>query len=329
MAQYALVDGFEEPQPVKALGQRARCHDKQCNWTMVAKPGNGKVLPHWAHMPGSACAQYPANGEKGEWHREVQSLFIIYGARTEVRMPSADGSREHVADVVCADGRIIEAQTHYLAPEELTSREATYGTMCWLYDAWDTHAWFIIDRDPGRFTWGKPDRRFFTHARPIYFDTPDGVWHLTRLTVRHVGGGKGRPVYEGVRRKVANSLLEFVQQVSGGQPFLPPALLAGIDPRQNNRGTRNRQLMPVDDWLAANPECHYDPINYPSPPPAAPNGTTETDWSKLAGLRCNCRPKCTDVVWGDAGICHPECEPCRIMAGTTYTRPNAKKVGPE
>lgn len=48
-----------------------------------------------------------------------------------------------------------------------------------------------------------------------------------------------------------------------------------------------------------------------------------TDWSRLEGMRCVCRPFCTDVRWGDAGRCDPACEPCRVMAGVVYSSPVA------
>jgi hypothetical protein len=50
-----------------------------------------------------------------------------------------------------------------------------------------------------------------------------------------------------------------------------------------------------------------------------------TDWDRLAGLVCTCRIGCTDVHWGDAGICDPECRPCRIMSGVTYTNPRTSR----
>jgi hypothetical protein len=256
MAQYALVEGALTP--VSGLGGRAYCHDPRCNWEMVAKPGNGTIVPHWAHKKGSKHAL--GNGEKGEWHQEVQSLFRLAGAQTEVEMPSADGIRQHRADVVCANGRIIEAQTTFLEPVELASREATYGTVAWLYDAHDTHKWFIINNpnDPARFDWGKPNRRFMSHTKPVFFDTPDGVWQLERMSIRHEKGRKGRPIYEGVRRRVADDLLDFVTKVTEGKPFGSPPVLAAVDVAKK-RGTKFRTVQPVDEWLAANPGCEYVP----------------------------------------------------------------------
>ncbi len=52
----------------------------------------------------------------------------------------------------------------------------------------------------------------------------------------------------------------------------------------------------------------------------------ETDWSALAGLTCRCPQGCTNERWGDGGICAAHCEPCRILAGTTYTKPNRKRL---
>lgn len=45
-----------------------------------------------------------------------------------------------------------------------------------------------------------------------------------------------------------------------------------------------------------------------------------TDWSKLAGMRCTCPPKCTTGDrWGDGPReCAADCSPCRLMAGKAY-----------
>lgn len=52
-----------------------------------------------------------------------------------------------------------------------------------------------------------------------------------------------------------------------------------------------------------------------------------TDWTRLAGMRCTCPPKCTDVRWGDGPrACNPECQPCRLMAGELYEKPDKKKT---
>ena len=53
-----------------------------------------------------------------------------------------------------------------------------------------------------------------------------------------------------------------------------------------------------------------------------------TDWDRLAGLICTCPPGCTvGNVWGDGPRkCATDCEPCRLMAGQTYTKPNTKKA---
>lgn len=241
---------------------------------MVAKPGNGAVIPHWAHKPGSLHV-IVGNGEMGEWHQEVQSLFAILGAQTEVTMPSADGQRSHIADIVLPDGRIIEAQTHFLDIEQLASREQTYGNMAWIYNAHDYNAWFIIDdtRTQYRFRWGqgKADRRFLSHTKPVYFDTGDAIWRLDSVTRRHIKGGKGRTLWEGTRTKVAEGLLEFVEKISNGEPFGPVPTMPHIDPRKTISGTRLRTLQDLDEWIADNPTCGYkgtaEEIYQRDPPP--------------------------------------------------------------
>jgi len=382
MAQYALVNG--EYTPVTRLGERATCHHQECGWEMFAKPGNGSVLPHWAHKPGSAHA-WSTDSEMGEWHCEVQHLFAAHGAGTEIAIRSTDGTKNHKADIVCADGRIVEAQTRFLNPGDLTSRETTYGDMCWLYDARDSGKWFILNNpaDPAQFTWGKPDRTFFLSTKPIYFDTGAGVWILERMHALHRKGNRGRVIYEGRRRKVADNLLSFVRAISSGATFGAPAAMTLIDPRKNNRGVRFRTLTDIEEWIAQDPACTYRTFvldeaverqaeeaetqraaaaqgrhdaqqtrierftqaesermsqlrrdrslqAVPTPPTERPKlaPADHTDWARLAGLTCNCPPGCTDVKWGDGGICDPKCRPCRIMSGSTYTSPPRRKSAP-
>ena len=248
MSQYALVNG--ELTSVTVSGQRGTCHDPACAWTMFARPGNGQMIPHWAHQPGSGHTM--GTGEKGEWHLELQNLFALHGAQLEVVIG------EHRADVVLADGRVIEAQTGYLDPGLLTAREAVYGEMCWIWDA--RHDWVIDDglRAPHTFKWGKPDRRFFVHAKPIYLDCPDGFYRLDSMSYRHVKGNKGRPVWEGTRTQVCDGVLEFVRRVSAGEQFGKPPNFSSIDPRHNKRGVKFRTPTPVDEWLLNHPTCGYE-----------------------------------------------------------------------
>lgn len=321
MAQYALVSGA--PVPANGPHRRGNCCTEACSGEMIAKPGNGKVAPHWAHKANSDLSHH-GTGEMGEWHKQVQRLFELAGAQTEVPMPSFDGSKIHEADVVCADGRIVEAQTRILSETDIASREVTYGTMCWLYDAQDSHNWFILDnpKDPARFVWGDPDKRFLTHARPIFFDAPDGVWQLQWMAIRYIKGNGGRSQYEGLRRKVATDLLDFVTKVTAGMPFGEPPRMPVAGHANKKRGVKIHTLTPVDEWLARN-ECKNItvlPISMPATRPPA----TETNWTALAGLTCHCPTGCTDKVWGDASICDPDCHPCKIMAGTVYTSPRQK-----
>jgi len=48
-----------------------------------------------------------------------------------------------------------------------------------------------------------------------------------------------------------------------------------------------------------------------------------TDWIRLEGMVCTCPPLCTiGNVWGDGPRdCDPACLPCRLIRGTTYTKP--------
>lgn len=155
------------------------------------------------------------------------------------------------------------------------------------------------------------DRRFFTHARPIFFDTPNGVWQLDSL--HPTKGFDGRKSYEGWRRKVASELLEFVTLVSNGRAFGPAPSMSAIDVRTSAVGTRAPRLLDSDQWLIENPSCHYDPptLDLQRPP-------VETLPGPLVTFTCpRCASESSERFYGP-------CTPCRIELRAKF----ARKVAP-
>lgn len=218
MAQYAYVDGFDDPQPPTDPAQRARCVQKNCNHPMIPKAlASAHMLAHWAHTHGHG--HHYGTGEMGEWHAGIQDLFEHYGAQVERPRTARQGAK-HRADIVCPDGRIVEAQTSFLAAHHVRSREDTYGNMCWLYgdmtqlDALRT----VIDSDPTRFRWPGAHHRLLEHQRPVFLDRGiHGVWRLVWLERRVTS--EGLTSWTCRLEKVADRQREFVQAIIAGKSF--------------------------------------------------------------------------------------------------------------
>jgi len=256
MAHYALVEG--ELVAATELGMRGRCY-KGC--LMIAKPGNGQVVSHWAHEPGSDCPVAGTESSEGDWHKEVKMLFEHFGAQPEVPGYIAANGRLHRADVVLADGRVVEVQTKVMSEEAITSRETTYGDMCWIYDARYAHEWFNITNPsaPHVFRWATPQRALLAHQRPIYLDCgADGVWRLDAMK----RDCTERPtVYSGWRTRVASDLLEFVKVVSAGAVFGAPPLMQTVGERHQAKRFA-AQLMDVETWMSLHQTCHRPAVEW-------------------------------------------------------------------
>lgn len=120
---------------------------------------------HWAHQSRDECDPWAERDT--EWHREWQAVAPI--ERREVVIGN------HRADVVTANGTVVELQHSYLAPDEISERERHYGPrMVWLFDARDAY-----DRDrflPRRrrefdtFRWKHPRKSIAVCRRPVIPD---------------------------------------------------------------------------------------------------------------------------------------------------------------
>ena len=270
VAQYAYVDGVDDPQPPTDPAQRARCVQRNCNHPMVPKAlASVHMLAHWAHTHGHGHNY--GTGEMGEWHAGIQDLFEHYGAQVERARTSREGAK-HRADVVCPDGRIVEAQTSYLAKHHVRSREDTYGDMGWLYGDMaqiDTLS-LASDSDPTRFRWPGAHHRLLEHRRPVFLDRGmHGIWQLVWLDRRTTSDGRASWTCRLV--KVADRQREFVQAIMSGRLFGdPPKMLDNKHDQRMARMQHRGQRQTVAEFMATyHHERTYEPFE-PRVRPSAP-----------------------------------------------------------
>jgi hypothetical protein len=107
-------------------GTQANC--SCCGNELLAKCGEIKQW-HWAHQAGDCDPWYEP---ESEWHLGWKALRAD-AEQTEVTI-KRDGII-HRADIVCADGTVLELQHSSISPEEIRERERFYGKIAWLFDA--------------------------------------------------------------------------------------------------------------------------------------------------------------------------------------------------
>lgn len=138
-----------------------------CAGEVVAKCG-GIVSWHWAHVAGQDCD--PWAEPMTEWHREWQGEFPL--EQQEVVMGP------HRADVVTADGDILEFQHSSISPAEIAEREAFYGDrLFWVFDVTDAYETGRFELRPPSgsgtrwtFRWKQPRKSIAACRRPVYLD---------------------------------------------------------------------------------------------------------------------------------------------------------------
>lgn len=176
-------------------GERAEC--PSCDTVMIAHVGT-RVIPYWAHASLEDCdpwAEKFSTAEGHQWHLDWQESVDPNLGRTEVPM-TVKGVR-HRADIVAADGTIIEVQSSQITAADIHEREQFYGSMIWI---WNTTKAFSEDRlgvehiqnpvqDEWRhFEWTRPRISILDCQRPTFFDLGNG-WLLRVGELRD-----GRPV---------------------------------------------------------------------------------------------------------------------------------------
>lgn len=178
--RYALVGGERtEATP----GSRGTC--PTCVGAVLAKCG-AIVAWHWAHVGQDDCD--PWSEEFNPWHRQWQEL--VPEPSREVTMG------HHRADIVAANGTVVELQHSYLSPDEIRERETFYGRMIWVFDATTAveEGRLSIRRRGGyvSFRWKHPRKSVANCRRSVLLDLGGGqLLQLKRIHTEAPCGGWG------------------------------------------------------------------------------------------------------------------------------------------
>lgn len=254
MSLVAIVDG--RPAKATQTGQRAICLDPNCAAEMVARVGD-YVVPHWAHQAGQSCL-LDDRGEQG-WHMLWRTLFVHAGARTEVPY---DG---HRADVVLADGRVVEVQTAFLPTDDIVSRESIYGDMAWVYRLYSADAHIVSDNGTTLQIAHATRTALIVHQRPVFWQLPDD--RIVRIRAISNNGDRsdtGAPVWNFWCDVVADDNITFVDQIAAGLNFGAAPNVLGLElplRHRTERLQRNGLTAYLDeaDWAALEEWCDKQP----------------------------------------------------------------------
>jgi hypothetical protein len=165
--EWALIDGKRGK--AEKSGQIGICPG--CNGEVRAKCGE-IVSWHWAHISADCD---PWSEPETEWHRKWKGYFPPDWQ--EVTKPP------HRADVAGPDG-VLEIQRSGISPEEIREREQFYGRMAWLingHDFWENLEWIKVAGDYYEFRWKHARKTWITANKPIFIDTPFGLFKVKNI----------------------------------------------------------------------------------------------------------------------------------------------------
>lgn len=183
--RYAIVDGERaEPTP-KTKGVCELCESP-----VQAKCGS-VVVWHWAHVSLEDCD--PWFEGITQWHLDWQNL--VPKDRREVKRG------RHRADMIAANGNVVEIQHSYIPEDAIRKREDHYGDMIWIFDAREAHrsgrlTFLYRRKDDGgywTFQW-KHGRKILQHVtKPLYLDCGDGlIFRVMKMSFNPTMRGWGR-----------------------------------------------------------------------------------------------------------------------------------------
>lgn len=161
-----------------------------CGEPLVAKCGS-IVTHHWAHQAQSECDSWWE--PETPWHLRWKSFAPPH--RCEVTRG------DHRADIVTADGCVVELQNSPLSVMEIQERERCYGRMVWILNGTDG-LWknFGLREQRGEdewtFRWYHPRKSWWHSSKPIFIDC--GV--VEAEVVEH------DPWYEGIRWDIRDQI---------------------------------------------------------------------------------------------------------------------------
>ena len=181
-------------------GARGTCPG--CGAAMTPKCGV-IVTWHWAHAAGEACDPW-RTGET-EWHLQWKRWFHQRGAKVEV--PTRRNGELHIADVMLANGHVIELAGVYPPAEQIPDRERFYGDMSWLYNAQafaDRVDVYEKDRLL-RFRFKQPVKVMTLHRRRMFWHDVDDNDVLEVAWIRRYQdrNGRGARTYGGAGSRAA------------------------------------------------------------------------------------------------------------------------------
>lgn len=153
----------------------------------------GEIITwHFAHHSLEDCDTW--SEPESDWHRDWK--LHVPAERREVVIGN------HRADIVTANGTVVELQHSYIKPSEIFEREQHYGRMAWIFDLTDCADRFHI-RQPGRrdlqhhgrvtFRWSRPRRHIAYTTLRAYLDLGDPDTLLMIGELYEDGGGYGFP----------------------------------------------------------------------------------------------------------------------------------------
>ena len=142
-----------------------------CRGEVRAKCGE-IVSWHWAHI-NADCDLW--SEPETEWHRKWKGYFPADWQ--EVTKPP------HRADVAGPD-EVLEIQRSGISPEEIREREQFYGCMAWLlngHDFWENLEIIKVDGEYFQFRWKHARKTWLMASRPIFIDTPFGLFKVKNI----------------------------------------------------------------------------------------------------------------------------------------------------
>jgi competence protein CoiA len=147
------------------------------------------VIWHWAHLAGSDCDAW--SERDSEWHLAWQSTVPI--ERREIVIGN------HRADLLTANGNVVELQHSHLSVAEIQEREAFYGPrMIWVFDAVEAFEQGRIDlrrksQDVFTFRWKHPRKSIAVCQRSVLLDLGSrGLLNIGRFYPTAPSGGWGK-----------------------------------------------------------------------------------------------------------------------------------------
>jgi competence protein CoiA len=180
----ALYDG----KLIEPTGNKITATCPTCDQPVREKCGR-IVVWHWAHVSSADCDEWAEPDTI--WHREWQQ--VVPPERREVtRGP-------HRADMLTADGRVVEVQHSPIRVDDIEAREAFYGNnMIWIFDAIDAYKAGRLElyaRDDGvvGFRWERPRKSLAACKATLLLDIgKDHLVHVDKIYPQRPFSGKGR-----------------------------------------------------------------------------------------------------------------------------------------